>query len=139
MRQLQTGNPDQLSLMGVIRTNGEEADRSLEKALHARCAERRLEQSEWFQLGSQDVIEMLKLHSMDGFITVGNDAFEIISYDRDAVPEYASPWEWGDVEVYEFCPVCGWAGGWSYNENFGGERCLKCGASQHDYDHYNEA
>lgn len=138
MSQLQTGNPDRLALMGEIRTADQKADRDLERSLHARCAGRRFERGEWFHLGPQDVVEMLRAHSSDAFIAVGNDPFEIVSYDRDAVPEYASPWDWGDVEAYEFCPVCGWAGGWSYNENYGGERCLKCGASGHDYDHHRD-
>jgi len=132
--QLQTGNPDRLCLMGEIRTTDREEDCRIEQSLHNRCDEHRLGEGEWFCLGSQNVIEMLKLHSMNGFITVGNDPFEIISYDRDTVPEYASPWKWGDVEIHEFCPVCGWAGGWCYNENYGGERCLKCGASEHDFE-----
>lgn len=136
--QLQTGNPDRLALMGEIRTSDRAADRRIEGALHARYAHRRLETGEWFRLGPQDIIEALKAHSADAYITVGDDPFEIISYDRDAVPEYASPWNWGDVEVYEFCPLCGWAGGWSHNENYGGERCLKCGASEHDYDHHRD-
>lgn len=54
--------------------------------------------------------------------------------DRDAVPEFVSPWNWGDVEAYEFCRTCGWAGWWTYNENWGGEFCLECGASEHDFD-----
>jgi hypothetical protein len=134
MSQLQTGSPYKLSLMGKIRTQGRSADQILERALHERYASRRLDVGEWFHLEPSDVIDMLKLHSADGYITVGTEPFEIVSYDRDAVPEYASPWLWGDVEAYEFCPVCGWAGGWSYNDNYGGERCLKCGASEGAYD-----
>lgn len=131
--QLQTGNPDRLALMGEIRTADKAEDRKIEGALHALNARHRLETGEWFHLAPQDIIDALKAYSANAFITVGDDPFEIISYDRDAVPEYASPWNWGDVQVYEFCPRCGWAGGWSFNENYGGERCLKCGASEHDY------
>lgn len=133
LRQMQTGNPDKLALMGEIRTRDEDQDRSVEASLHGYFSKQRLERSEWFYLSAEDVIDALKSNSANGYITVGGDPFEIISYDSDAVPEFASPWEWGDVEVYEFCPVCGWAGGWSHNENYSGERCLKCGASEHDY------
>ena len=132
LRQMQTGNPDRLALMGEIRTRGEDQDRSLEASLHKRFSQQRLEHGEWFYLGAEDVIDALKSISADAYITVGNDPFKIIFYDSDAIPEFASPWEWGDVAVFEFCPFCGWAGGWSYNENYNGERCLKCGASEYD-------
>ena len=68
------------------------------------------------------------------YASVGSEPFEIVSYDNDAVPEYASPWLWGDVYQYDFCPSCGWACGWTYSENHGGDVCLECGASERDYD-----
>lgn len=133
LRQLQTGNPDRLALMGEIRTRDKDQDRFIEADLHRHFSKQRQEGSEWFYLYAEDIVETLKSNSANGYITVGNDPFEIISYDSDVVPEFAIPWAWGDVEVYEFCPACGWAGGWSYNENYGGERCLQCGVSEHDY------
>ena len=42
------------------------------------------------------------------FIVVGSVPFEMIYYDSDAVAEYASPWEWGEVVACEFCLVFGW-------------------------------
>lgn len=131
--QLQTGNPIELTLMGEIRTSGESEDRRIESVLQKRFLSSQI-RNEWFAIYPGDVIDGLKAYSSTAFITVGSDPFEIISYDRDAIPEYASPWEWGDVTAYEFCPVCGWAGGWSYNENYGGDRCLKCGASEHHFE-----
>jgi hypothetical protein len=133
MTNLQTGNPDELALMGEIRTQGIPQDRVVERALHERYASKHLTR-EWFSMVETDVIDALKAHSSDAYITVGSDPFEIISYDRQAVPEFASPWAWGDVEIWDFCPCCGWAGGWSYNENYGGERCLICGASEAQFD-----
>lgn len=133
MSNLQTGNPDVLALMGEIRTQGIPDDRIVERALHERYAAKHLIR-EWFSLDAGDVIDALKSHSSMAFITVGSEPFEIVSYDRDAVPEFASPWAWGDVEIHEFCPCCGWAGGWSYNENYGGERCLSCGATEAHFD-----
>lgn len=127
---LQTGNPFELVLMGEIRTSSETEDRVIESALQKRFQGSH-KRGEWFAMYPGDVIDGLKAYSSSAFIVVGNDPFEIISYDRDAIPEYASPWEWGDVTIHEFCPACGWAGGWSYNENYGGERCLSCGASEH--------
>lgn len=133
MSNLQTGNPDELALMGEIRTQGIAQDRVVEHALHVKYASKHLTR-EWFSLEATDVIDALKSHSSNAFIAVGSEPFEIISYDRDAIPEFASPWAWGDVEIWEFCPCCGWAGGWSYNENYGGERCLSCGANEVDFD-----
>jgi len=133
LTQLQTGNPDKLLLMGEIRTQDEDQDRTVEASLHKHFSRQRQARSEWFYLSAEDVIDTLKSNANDSFIAVGSNLFVIVSYDNDAVPEFASPWEWGDVAAYEFCPVCGWAGGWSYNENFGGERCLECGASEHDH------
>jgi len=31
------------------------------------------------------------------------------------------------LDISEFCPECGSGLGLSYNENYGGERCLQCG------------
>lgn len=134
MSDLQTGNPDELALMGEIRTQGISEDKKIEHALHKIFSDQRI-RLEWFGLSANDVIDALKSYSSMAFITVGSEPFEIISYDRDAIPEYASPWAWGDVEAYEFCPCCGWAGGWSYNENYGGERCLKCGEAESHFEH----
>ncbi len=132
-RELQTGNPDILSLMGEIRSSNTDEDKAIEKIMHERYAESRF-QGEWFYLHAEDVIDALKDYSPISFITVGDKPFEIVSRDRKGLPEYANAWQWGDVEHEEFCPACGWAGGWSYNENYGGERCLNCGATEHDYD-----
>ena len=131
--ELRTGNPLTLVLMGGIRTQDVSEDRQIESALHKQFQRSRI-RGEWFAINPADAIDRMKTHSMSAFIAVGSDPFEIISYDSDAIPEYACLWEWGDVTVNEFCPVCGWAGGWSYNENYGGECCMKCGAAEHDYE-----
>jgi hypothetical protein len=51
MAQLQTGNPRHLALVQVLPGNGE-----LEHALHARFAESRIGQSEWFEGGGLDAL-----------------------------------------------------------------------------------
>jgi len=132
MENLQTGNPRELALMGEIKTRSAEADREAELALHRRFSKHR-RQGEWFDLRPEDVIEGLKTFSPIAYIAVGENPFEIIGYDKDAVPEYASAWAWGDVDIWDFCPACGWACGWTYSENWGGLYCIECGASEHDY------
>ncbi|MBD9560582.1 GIY-YIG nuclease family protein [Ensifer sp. ENS03] len=133
LANLQTGNRRTIALMGEIRTASVEEDKAIEQALHLHF-EYKSDAREWYFLTIEDVIEGLKLYSSQAYIAVGQNAFEIVSYDKDAVPEFASPWLWGDVDCYQFCPHCGWACGWTYSENYGGDVCLECGASEHDYD-----
>jgi Meiotically up-regulated gene 113 len=123
IRQLQTGSPYKLKLMGWIKSDN---DRALEKRLHQKYSSVNAHH-EWFSLDASDVFVELKKHSMSAFIATNENAFEVVSYDRDGVPEYFGAWQWGDAEIDEFCPSCGWGGGMDYNENYGGMRCLNCG------------
>ncbi|ELG4788098.1 GIY-YIG nuclease family protein [Vibrio vulnificus] len=123
LAQLSTGSPYKLKLMGWIDSDN---DRSLEKQLHTKYSLHNVH-LEWFELSVCDVLEELKLHSVDSFIAVNDNAFEIVARDRSGVPEYLGAWQWTDVDEQEFCPSCGWGGGLDYNENYGGERCLHCG------------
>lgn len=123
LSQLQTGSPYKLKLMGWIEVDDA---KYLEKALHAKYKDR-IVHGEWFHLGPCDVLKEIKSHFTDGYIAVNGNAFEIVSRDRDGVPEYLGAWQWTDVEYEEFCPKCGWGGGLDYNDNYGGMRCLKCG------------
>ena len=123
VKQLQTGSPYELKLMGWIRLGN---DRELEKQLHKKYSPENIRR-EWFTLDAGDVFEELKLHSTNSFIAINDNAFEILSRDSDGIPEYLGAWQWGDVECEDFCPSCGWGGGMDYNENYGGMRCLNCG------------
>ena len=123
-QNLQTGNPCELRLMGWIETGD---DKSLESDLHDRYAGQRLPHGEWFTLTPGDVLNEIKSHCLGGYIATQQNAFEIVSFDRDGVPEYVGAWQWLDVENSEFCPQCGCACGLQYNENYGTDRCLKCG------------
>ena len=139
LRQLQTGNSRELKLMGIIAARTVAEDRAFEKALHIKHNAKHI-RLEWYSLYPQDVMEALHSHSPYSYLCVGDNAFEITGYDRKGIPEYASAWEWGDIEVDEFCPACGWACGWTYHHGFGGFACLECGASEQDYDiHYPES
>ncbi|NYS79489.1 MULTISPECIES: GIY-YIG nuclease family protein [Halomonadaceae] len=121
--QLRTGSPYKLKLMGWIKPDD---DRTLEKLLHQKYAPVNAH-GEWFALDASNVFEELKRHSTSSFIATNENAFEIVSHDQDGVPEYLGSWQWGDAEIDEFCPSCGWGGGMDYNENYGGMRCLNCG------------
>lgn len=122
-RQLKTGSPYELKLMGWIECDD---DRDFEKQLHLKYAASK-SHLEWFTLSATDVLEELLQHSTRSFIATNENAFEVVSHDRDGVPEYLGAWQWGDVEIQEFCPSCGRGGGMDYNENYGGMRCLHCG------------
>ena len=133
MSNLQTGNRRKIALLGHIRSASVTEDRAIERRLHHLFKDK-VDKREWFSPSPEDVVSALKLYSSRSYISVGQDAFEIISYDRDAIPEFASPWQWGELNHSEFCPSCGWACGWTYSENYGGEVCLECGADERDYD-----
>lgn len=101
-------------------------DRDLEARLHQKYRAKRAH-SEWFNFSAGEVYEELRCHYGNAWISVEPDVFEVTSIDRDGIPEYVGAWQWDDVEPGKFCPKCGWGGGLRYNENFGGEGCLKCG------------
>ena len=90
--QLQSGNPKRLALMGEIKGNDSREGRALEKSLYHEYSTCRSELGEWFFIEPQVVVEVLKRHAPQSYITVGQDAFEIVPYDSDAVPEFVSPW-----------------------------------------------
>lgn len=122
IKDLQTGNPRKLAIMGWIECD----DRSLEKHLQRKHEQRNLN-GEWFSIEPCDVLEELKSQSTSSFICVQSNAGEFLGCDRDAVPEYLGPWEWLETEIEEFCPQCGWGGGVHYNDALGAENCLRCG------------
>lgn len=124
LRDLQTGSSSELLLMGWMET---EYDRSLESALHKRYKCQNI-QREWYTLTPDVVFKEIKSHGLHGYIATQQNAFEIVSFDRDGVPEYVGAWQWLDVEDSEFCPQCGCGCGLQYNENYGStDWCLKCG------------
>jgi hypothetical protein len=133
MANLQTGNRREIRMMGEIRTRSLAEDCRVESELHQQF-EDKIDAGEWYVLTAEDVLSSLKRFSPIAYASVGPDPFEVVSYDNDAVPEYASAWLWADVDQYDFCPSCGWACGWTYSENWGGDVCLACGASERDYD-----
>lgn len=121
--QLQTGSPHKLKLMGYIEANN---DKKLEKTLHKKYSNHR-GIGEWFCLNACAVLDELCIKSTRSYITVSDDPFEICSHDSDGIPEFVGAWQWGNIDYSQFCPKCGWGGGLSYNENWCGDGCLKCG------------
>lgn len=49
------------------------------------------------QVDWQDVLPVLMRAGHHGFVAKNADAFQIVRYDRDAVPEYLGVWEWSDL------------------------------------------
>ena len=123
VKELQTGSPVKLKLMGWIES---EDARALERNLHKKyCAKHT--HLEWFELSSSDVLEELKWHSTNSYIVTNDDVFKVISFDRKGIPEYIESWQWADCDDSEFCPNCGWGGGLTFNENYCGDYCIECG------------
>ena len=123
LKNLQTGNSRKLALMGWIDS---ENDRILEKEFHQKYSEFNVI-GEWFEINHEIVLELLKEHCYCSYIAKQANAGKLIGHDRYGVPEYADAWEWASLDISEFCPECGSGLGLSYNENYGGERCLTCG------------
>jgi len=118
--QLQTANANELELMGWIVS---ENDYLTEKSLHRKYDSKR-ERGEWFSITQDDVLR--ELTRARGFIPKNENAFEILGYDRDGVPEYVGVSKWCDFEYYECCPFCGCFCGMHFNEAMSMYHCINC-------------
>lgn len=123
LKTLQTGNSRKLALMGWIDIR---SDRELEKEFHKKYQDFRVV-GEWFEINHEIVLELLQEYIYCSYIAKRVNAGDLVGYDHDGLPEYVEPWEWASLDNSECCPNCGSSLGLSYNENYGGERCLKCG------------
>lgn len=121
INQLQTGNPFKLEFMGWIEQD--ENHFKIEKSLHEKYSDKHFN-GEWFEISQDDVIHELTLHH--GFIPKNDDAFKIIGYDRDGIPEYMGVWDWKDFELEECCPFCGCLCGMHYQEASSMYYCMNC-------------
>lgn len=119
---LQTGNPYPLALMGWIES--EDAYR-VEKRLHRQFAKHR-QAGEWFRLEAGDILSPLKQAGIDGFVAKNADAFQVVRYDRNAVPEYLGVWDWGNLELDDCCPHCGCMCGMHFQEASWMYHCINC-------------
>jgi hypothetical protein len=121
-RNLQTGNPLNLRLLGWINT-GDTFE--LERNLHDHFSGRRV-RGEWFDIEPADILPILMRAHIDGFVAKNADAFQLIGYGRDAVPEYLGVWEWADLEFDECCPFCGCLCGMDFQDASQMYHCLSC-------------
>jgi hypothetical protein len=121
-RTLQTGNPSLLEIMGWIQSDD---DYRLETSLH-KLFEARRGLGEWFDIEPADILSALMKAGRNGFVAKNADAFQIIGYDRDAVPEYLGVWNWEDLELEECCPFCGCLCGMHFQDASSMYYCLNC-------------
>ena len=130
-RDLQTGNSRVLKLVGWIDGG---SDVATEARLHAKYATYNVAHDgeaasrEWFYLQPADILDDLADAGRFGFVARNADAFEIVGYDRDAVPEYVGVWDWGGLEIDECCPFCGCLCGMRFQEASSMYHCLECDA-----------
>jgi hypothetical protein len=122
IKELQTGNSRRLALMGWIDSNDKNHETELHKKHENSCV-----LNEWFEIDHSVVLDELKNAGTDGYIAIQSNSGDFLGCDKDGIPDYMQPWEWAETEIEEFCPQCGCSCGLQYNENYGGERCLKCG------------
>lgn len=80
----------------------------------------------WFDIEPADILPFLQRAGSDGFVAKNADAFQLIGYDRDAVPEYLSVGEWADLEMEECCPFCGCLGGMHFQDASQMYYCINC-------------
>ena len=107
--------------MGWIQDNSN--DYKIEKELHEKYSEK-CYRGEWFSITQDDVIHALRIHN--GFIPKNEDAFKIVGYDRNNIPEYLGVWEWEEFETEECCPFCGCLCGMHYQEASMMYYCMNC-------------
>jgi len=130
-RALQTGNSRQLKLVGWI---DDGSDAVMEARLHAKYALANVNRGsevaarEWFYLQPADILADLAHAGRFGFVAKNADAFEIVGYDRDAVPEYVGVWDWADLEFDECCPFCGCFCGMHFQDASWMYHCMNCDA-----------
>jgi hypothetical protein len=121
-RALQTGNPVLLEIMGWIRSDDEYR---LETSLH-KLFEARRGLGEWFDIGPADILSVLTNAGRNGFVAKNADAFQVIGYDQDAVPENLGVWTWGDLEMEDCCPCCGCLCGMHFQDASSMYYCINC-------------
>ena len=121
-RNLQTGNPLELRLLGWIETADEFG---LEACLKNQFNAAR-SRGEWFNIQPADILSVLVDAGRDGFVAKSADAFQIVGYDKDAIPEYLGVWEWADLEINECCPFCGCLCGMHFQEASRMYYCIRC-------------
>ncbi|OAI58930.1 hypothetical protein RSP795_22300 [Ralstonia solanacearum] len=123
-KHLQTGNPRPLELLGWIFTD-DRNDFALERELHAKYASN-LINGEWFSISTGLVLDELKRAGARGFVATNDNAFAILDWDQDGIPEYVGVCKWVDLEFCECCPYCGCMCGMHEVSDTNAFHCLHC-------------
>ncbi len=95
----------------------------MEREPHEYYSENRA-RGEWFEIDQESVLAELKRHH--GFVPKYGDAFDIVGYDQDGIPEYVGLCEWTDFEIYECCPFCGCLCGMHQVSEYTVYSCMNC-------------
>jgi hypothetical protein len=121
-RNLQTGNSLKLRLLGwIVTPNDFRFERDLKRHFDAARV-----RGEWYDLEPAAILPFLIRAGRDGFVAKNANAFQIVGYDHDAVPEYLGVWEWADLEIDECCPFCGCLCGMHVQEASQMYYCIRC-------------
>lgn len=125
IRELQTGNPKELKLMGFLMYPTRKKCFEAEKMLHEKYKANHI-RGEWFDLESYDVYDELKRH-YNAYLALSEDSLMTVGFDirGEAIGEL---WDWDDnLSWEECCPSCGSLYGLSYNEEYLLHECFQCG------------
>lgn len=125
IKELQTGNSSKLVLMGWLTSSN---DSAREKELHQHFSSQRQDQSEWFDISPEDIFPILEQAGINGYLAKNANAFEIVSRDNDAVPEYLGTCHWIDTSIDQCCPFCGCLCGMSFIDAAQMYHCPACQA-----------
>lgn len=123
IKELQTGNPSKLLLMGWLTSPN---DAELEKSLHRQFSLQRCDHGEWFDINHEDIFPILRQAGINGYVAKNASVFEIISRDNDAIPELLGICNWVDLDFEQCCPYCGCLCGMQFIEAAEMYHCSAC-------------
>ena len=110
IKDMQTGNPDVLRLMGFIVCDDRKHALKIEKEVQLSC-DLKHHRNEWFQLDSKDILSVLGHYHGCGYIALSGNSKQLVGVDEEGIPEYASLWDWDELNWLDCCPDCGLVNG----------------------------
>ena len=133
-RELQTGNPRPLKLMGFIETKNRQELYKLENEIHNKYRDKNIAMgggTEFFSLSSGEVLATIReLHERPdllGFLAVSEDSLKFWFAENGFEGGIWDVWEWGTLNYEDCCPYCGCLCGLIYEEKVMLYECLYCG------------